>query len=161
VGRPLHTNGQFIAWSELKGQTYHFHIVVVHGTVDNLLGRSIASCMGLIIRVENFEEVFGHIGLLDTESVKIVLKDAAEPYALSVARRVPLPLQAKVKEELDRLESAGVIEPITKPTSWCAPMVPVMKKLGKIRICVDLKRLNQEVKRETFILPTIDDVTSK
>ena len=36
-----------------------------------------------------------------------------------------------------------------------------MKKSGKVRICVDLEKLNGEMKRETFVLPTIDDVTSK
>ncbi|KAI0236567.1 hypothetical protein LSAT2_012880, partial [Lamellibrachia satsuma] len=70
------------------------------------------------------------------------------------ARRVPIPLQQKLKEELNRLQAARVIEPITKPTSWCAPMVPVMKKSGKVRICIDLTKLNQQVKRENFILPT-------
>ena len=40
-------------------------------------------------------------------------------------------------------------------------MVPVMKKSENVRICVDLKKLNEEVKRETFVLPTTDDVTSK
>ena len=105
--------------------------------------------------------MFGDIGRLNTEPVKIMLQDGAEPYALSVARRVPILMESKVKEELDCLEAAGVIEPITKPTLWCSPMVPVMKKSGKVRLCVDLKRLNQTVKREQFILPTLQDVTSK
>jgi len=38
----------------------------------------------------------------------------AEPYALGVARRVPIPLQPNVKEDLDRLQAALVILPITK-----------------------------------------------
>ena len=58
------------------------------------------------------------------------------------------------------MENAGTIERVTKPTEGCAPMVPVLKKSGQIRICVDLKRLNQAVKREKFILPTLESVTS-
>ena len=42
------------------------------------------------------------------------------------------------------------------PTSWCPPM-----SSRKVRICVDLKKINQETKREKFILLTADDVTSK
>ena len=34
-------------------------------------------------------------------------------------------------------------------------------KNGKIRICVDLKRLNENVKHEKFILPTLDDILPK
>lgn len=40
-------------------------------------------------------------------------------------------------------------------------MVPVMKPNGKMRICVDLKRLHENVKRERFILPTTDEVLAK
>ena len=57
--------------------------------------------------------------------------------------------------------AAGVIEEITKPTPWCAPMVPVLKKSGAVRICVDLKRLNLTVERERYILPTLQDLTSR
>ena len=37
-------------------------------------------------------------------------------------------------------------------------MVPVVKPSGEIRICVDLKKLNQAVKRERYIIPAVDDV---
>ncbi|KAI2646921.1 hypothetical protein H4Q32_027367 [Labeo rohita] len=59
------------------------------------------------------------------------------------------------------MESMGIIEKVVDPTEWCAPMVPVIKKNGNIRICVDLKRLNENVKREKFILPTLDDLLPK
>ena len=39
-------------------------------------------------------------------------------------------------------------------------MVPVLKKSGAVRICVDLKRLNLSVERERYILPTLQDLTS-
>ena len=39
-------------------------------------------------------------------------------------------------------------------------MVPVLKKSGAVRICVDLKHLNLRVERELHILPTLHDLTS-
>ena len=45
--------------------------------------------------------------------------------------------------------------------TWCAPMVPVTKKSSKVRLCVDLKKLNLNVKCERYVLPTLEDVTSK
>ena len=39
------------------------------------------------------------------------------------------------------MEENGVIEKITEPTDWCAPMVPVLKDNGKVRISVDLKKI--------------------
>ena len=50
---------------------------------------------------------------------------------------------------------------ITTPSDWCAPIVPVVKKNGKVRICVDLKRLNKAVKREHYMLPNLDDISPK
>ena len=46
------------------------------------------------------------------------------------------------------MEEMGVISLIEEPTDWCAGMVPVRKKNGRIRICVDLTRLNKSVMRE-------------
>ena len=40
-------------------------------------------------------------------------------------------------------------------------MVPVQKSNGKLRICVDLGRLNSAVKRSRFVRPTLEDIASK
>ncbi|KAI2648690.1 Transposon Ty3-G Gag-Pol polyprotein [Labeo rohita] len=102
--------------------------------------------------------VFGDFGLLNCEPIKIELRQDAKPYSLTSPRRVPFPLLPKVEEELRRMLKSGIIEQVTEATDWCAPMVPVKKKNGKVRICVDLKKLNEAVKRERFILPTLEDI---
>ena len=126
-----------------RGQAYHFRVLVVMSRVENLLSRGAASRMGLILKIdETIQDAFGEIGCLQTEPVKISLKQGAEPYALNVAIRVPIPLPDKVEAELRRLQDHGIIEKIIKPTALCAPMVPVLKKSGAVRICVDLKTLH-------------------
>jgi len=40
-------------------------------------------------------------------------------------------------------------------------MVPVVKPNGEIRICVDLRKLNEAVEKERYILPTLEDVAPK
>ena len=55
----------------------------------------------------------------------------------------------------------SVIAKIKEPTDWCSPIVVTLKKNGSVRICVDLRQLNRAVKRERYMLPTIEDVTSK
>ena len=67
----------------------------------------------------------------------------------------------KVKQELDRMESTGVIKKIDEPTSWCAGMVMVLKKEGKNWICVDLKPLNECVLREIHPLPKVGETLAQ
>ena len=99
--------------------------------------------------------MFEGLGKLDGQ-YSIKLKDDAKPFALTVPRRVSIPLMSKVKTELDRKEETGVISIINEPTEWCAGMVVVPKPKCNVRICVDLTKLNESVKRENIPLPAID-----
>ena len=54
------------------------------------------------------------------------------------------------------MEDLGVISCVEEPTQWCAAMVVVPKPSGSIRICVDLKPLNESVMREIHPLPKVD-----
>ena len=64
----------------------------------------------------------------------------------------------KVKDKLVELERQGVISKVDLPTDWCAPVVAVPKSNGDVRVCVDLTKLNDQVKRERLMLPSVDDV---
>ena len=55
------------------------------------------------------------------------------------------------------METQGVISKVQQPNPWCAGMV-VVKKNGKVRICVDLKSLNRCVLREHHPLPKVNDI---
>lgn len=155
-GGPLQSKGQFIA----KSNDFNFRVIVVSSATENLLSRTAAVRMGFIQRLDNVidPELFADIGLVDCQPVKIVLRNDAQPFSVSTARRVPIPIESAVRSELQRMEQEGIVQKITEPTPWCSPMVPVVKKNGKIRICVDLKRLNQSVAREKHTLPVLDDV---
>ena len=62
-----------------------------------------------------------------------------------------------VKEELQKLLDAGFVYPISD-SEWVSPLVLVLKKNGKWRICVDYRELNKETKKDHFPLPFIDQV---
>ena len=93
--------------------------------------------------------LFKGLGKLKGE-FSIKLKPGSTPYAITTPRRVALPLMPKVKEELQRMETLGVISKVDIPTGWCAGMFVVPKPDGRIRICVDLTKLNDNVLRETY-----------
>lgn len=59
------------------------------------------------------------------------------------------------------MEQLGVIARVEQPTDWCAGMVVVPKPNGKVRICVDLTKLNRSVRRERHPLPSVDQVLAQ
>ena len=69
---------------------------------------------------------------------------------------MPIPLLARVKEELGKMEKIGVVSKIESPTDWCAGMVVVTKANGDIRICVDMTNLNEALCRERHLLPSVE-----
>ncbi|XP_037497742.1 uncharacterized protein LOC119371514 [Jatropha curcas] len=58
----------------------------------------------------------------------------------------------KIKEEVVKQLENKFIEPIAYPT-WLANIVPVPKKDGKVRMCVDYRDLNKACPKDDFPLP--------
>ncbi|XP_051552704.1 LOW QUALITY PROTEIN: uncharacterized protein LOC127440265 [Myxocyprinus asiaticus] len=149
-----------------KGHSCTQEVYAVNKLTKPLLGLPAIESLNLVHRIEAvtkqdndfitaYPSVFTGLGLLQ-EPYHIKLQKDATPYALSAPHRVPIPLRAKVKEELHRMEQMGVISKVSSPTERCAGMVVIPKPNGKICICVDLTNLNKWVKRERHILPAID-----
>ena len=66
-----------------------------------------------------------------------------------------------MQNELECLESLGIISKVDTPTSWCAGIIVAPKKDKTIRMCVDLKPLIQSVLRETHPLSKVDDTLAQ
>ena len=60
----------------------------------------------------------------------------------------------KVKEEVIKQFEVGFIMVVNYPT-WLANVVPVPKKDGRIRVCVDYRDLNKASPKDDFPLPNI------
>ena len=164
---PLDVLGQFTAKLTFKNVTCKQKVFVVKGLKCNLLGLPAITSLNLISRINSVQEVkklyphlFQGLGNLG-EEYEIQLKEDAMPFSLHTARNVPLPLRTKVKEELSRMESMGVISPVNEPSPWCFGMVVVPKPSGQVRICVDLKRLNESVQREFHPLPHVEETLAQ
>lgn len=140
-------------------------VYVVSGQKSAPLGRPAIQALGLVARVETidlvimsavkqqFPKLFQGLGEGEYE---IRLDANTEPFALTAPRRISLPLMPKVKHELGRMEELGVISCVDEPTDWCAGMVVVPKTNGKVRICVDLTKLNKSVHRERRLLLSVE-----
>ncbi|MCG8094404.1 MAG: DDE-type integrase/transposase/recombinase [Candidatus Thiodiazotropha endolucinida] len=110
--------------------------------------------------VKQYSGLFEGIGKLKNRQIKLHIDDSVPPVAQH-HRRIPFHLREKVEKELERLEKLDIIEKVDGPTDWVSPIVVAPKKNGEIRICVDMRKANEAIKRERHITPTIDDITSK
>ena len=106
---------------------------------------------------KEFPGLFTGLGKLKDHTYSITLRKETQPVCLYTARKVPHPLQQRVKEELDRMVEQSVISAMREPTEWCSGMVPVLKPNGKVRVCVDLTALNRDIAREVHPMKTVDN----
>ena len=61
----------------------------------------------------------------------------------------------KIKEEVKKLIEVGFIE-VSNYSEWMANVVPILKKNGMVRVCVDFRDLNCATPKDNFPLPHID-----
>ncbi|KAK2720714.1 hypothetical protein QYM36_004563 [Artemia franciscana] len=104
---------------------------------------------------EQYKELFSGIGKI-LGKCEIHLKEGVVPTPYP-ARKVPIVMREKLKQELNRLESLEIIEKVEEPTEWVNSMVLVEKKDGDVRLCIDLVDLNKAIKRPHYPIPTFED----
>ena len=64
-------------------------------------------------------------------------------------------VEGAIFKEIDKMLKARIIYPINHST-WVENIVPVRKKNGGIRICVDFRNLNKSSLKDNYALPNMD-----
>ena len=59
------------------------------------------------------------------------------------------------------MERLGVIRKVDTLTEWCTGMVVVPKGNNKVRICVDVTKLNKSVCSDRHILPSVEQTLTQ
>ena len=70
-------------------------------------------------------------------------------------RRMSKEVELKVKEEIEKLLKEKFIRPI-RYVQWLENIIPVMKKNGKLRVCVDFRDLNAATHKDMYVMPIVD-----
>ncbi|KAI5418318.1 hypothetical protein KIW84_042818 [Lathyrus oleraceus] len=126
--------------------------------IGALLGESVKK--GLIELLREYVDVFAwsyaYMPGLDTDIVQYFLP--LKPECMLVKqklRRTHPDMAVKIKEEVQKQIDAGFLVTSTYP-HWVANIVPVPKKDGKVRMCMDYRDLNKASPKDDFPLPHID-----
>ena len=70
-------------------------------------------------------------------------------------RRFQGPIAREIEEQCRELETCGIIRKSNSPYS--APVVPVRKPDGTLRLCIDYRALNKVTKSDAFPIPNLID----
>ena len=159
-------------------------LFVTSGDTIPILGLRACIDLGLIRPGENADAVLNNVDSvkseeksLDLESMKTEFRDAfsgdgryngkyhitrkenSQGY-IEPTHRIPFRLHQPLKIKLDELEKRGFIQKIENPTDFINNLVINEKKDGSIRLCLDPKRLNEQIMRERFEIPTFEQVAA-
>ena len=96
--------------------------------------------------INKFPEVFTGLGKLKDHKLKLYV-DKTVPPVIQPARKEPYHKRVKIGEAIDKLLADGVIELATGPTEWCLPLHAMVKKDKSLRVCVDMRKVNEAILR--------------
>ena len=100
----------------------------------------------------DYDEMLGiNLGLVaHSLNVELGTRPVVQP-----VRTFHTEVEAQITQEVKKLLAASFIKPIQHPR-WLSNIVPVKKKNGQIRYCVDFRNLNKACPKDEFPLPYMD-----
>ena len=94
-----------------------------------------------------------------TKVVTLKIETGDHEPVVSHPHRIPDKLKDGVRREVLKLVEEGIAVPSSSP--WASPIVPVPKKDGSVRICVDYRRLNEITVGDPFYMVTLEEILEK
>jgi hypothetical protein len=97
--------------------------------------------------------------LKEIGTCKLLKHDICTGDALPIRKtafRLGVKWENEIENRIKEYLAAGVIRKSTSP--WRSPIVPVRKKDGSLRMCVDYRELNKVTKVDAYQMPRIDEL---
>ena len=178
--RSLKVLGQCQVEVYVHGKTAQLPLIVVEGSGTPLFGRNwleqiqldwveiikinaitsqtSQSPQGLQTLLTKYKQVFQEeLGQCKGVKAHLHVKAEATPKFFR-PRPIPLSMKEKVEADLDRKEKQGILEKI-EVSDWAAPIVPVSKPDGTVRVCGDYKvTINSYLDVNQYPLPRSEEL---
>ena len=111
--------------------------------------------------LEEYQDCFDKLGCFPGEKYDIQLIEDPVP-VIHPTRTVPVHILPLYKKELDKMMADDVITAVKEPTDWVNSIVCNTKETPegnrKIRLCLDPKDPNKNIRREHYYTRTIDEL---
>ena len=159
---------------QIGNQSATLPLIVVDGNGVPLLGRqwlfaiqlpwhqilssSVNNIQDADVLVSEFADLFRNApGKITDSFARFEVRADVTP-VFCKARTVPFAMKKRIQEKLDQLENDGIIRKVQN-SEWAAPLVPVIKPSGELRLCGDYKMtVNKVINLDTYPLPLIDEL---
>jgi hypothetical protein len=115
--------------------------------------------------LKEFDDVFSwtyeYLRTYDTSIIehKIPLKEDAKPFKKNLRQINPM-LLLIMEKEVKKMLDAQIIIPL-RFSEWVDNLVPIRKKNGEIRLCVDFINLNWSSKKDNYPLPKMEHILQR
>ena len=178
TGHKIPVLGEAVVDVRYGSNEWWLPVIVTKGSGPNLLGRDWLSHIQLdwrsvfsvsterpvpvVDRFKNqYPQVFEHgLGELRNVKVKLDVDRTVHPRFFK-PRPLPFAIREKVDKQLKKEIAMGVLEPVSN-SEWGAPIVPVLKSDGNVRICGNFKlTANKAVRVDKYPLPRIEEIFSR
>ncbi len=103
--------------------------------------------------IESHSQLMDRLGHCTLMKHQIKLKANASPVCVALGRQF-VNYVAEMRKNVQEMLETGVIRKST--SQWCSPMVPVRKKNGSVRVCIDYRQLNELTVKDAYPMPRID-----
>ncbi|XP_034192266.2 uncharacterized protein LOC117609734 [Osmia lignaria lignaria] len=161
--------GQFRCDVEVENRKVRASFVVLKGKGRPILGYKTAKELEILrigLQVNEIDikredsDIFRGIGKLKDFKLTIPI-DRSHPPVAQPVRRLPFKLRDQINKQLKELLDLDITETVEGPTEWVSPVIPIVKKNGEVRLCVDMRRANEAILRERYPLPVIEKILSR
>lgn len=152
--------GMFWATIQAGSKTVRAKFYVVEQGQRSLLGDTTAKQLGVLkvgFDVAAIGEPKVSFPKVKGIMVEIPINKEVQPVQQAY-RRAPIALEGRIYEKLKYLLEMDIIEKVHGPSPWVSPVVPVIKESGDLRLCVDMRKANTAVLRESHPLPLIEEL---
>ena len=155
-----------------RRKNWHIKFYVAEKATVPILGHNTCEKLDLIKRIDTLETPLTKDKLMDEhtdaftgtgqfkQEYEIELDPSVGP-VIQPPRRVPYAKIQKLKDTLAQLEKQGIVTKVDGPTDWVSNLVIMEKKDKRVRVCLDLKPLNQAIKRKHYVMLTPADVQTQ
>ena len=172
TGESLSIMGTYNVQVCYQSQVHTLPLIVVKGHGPSLFGRNwlekikidwnsihaLQNSYSLSSLLDKYSSLFSDtLELLQGITAKLHVHPQATPKFFR-ARPVPYRLKDNIEKELNRLQMLGIISPV-QHADWTAPIVPILKRDGNLRLCGNYKvTVNQALTPDPYLLPRIEDI---